>query len=75
MVASTQQLMEVYGPEPQLEVTLPNEEHQRDFDISIQMLKDGNRLGKTSDEGESAAAYKHASHTSESACSRADVYL
>lgn len=57
LVASTQQLMDEYGPKHQLRVDLADERFREDYQRNIDILRSRGRLMKTSDAEENPTAY------------------
>ncbi len=51
------QLIEEFGPAHGLRIDLPNQDHKRDYDYNVQLLKTGKKLAKTSNTKESASAF------------------
>jgi rRNA maturation endonuclease Nob1 len=51
------ELIEKYAPANKLEVSLPNSQHQREYQQNVRLVKSGQRLSKTSDADDSAKAF------------------
>ncbi|MBC6418157.1 MAG: hypothetical protein GDA44_04875 [Prochloron sp. SP5CPC1] len=51
------QLIRDFAPTHSLQITLPNQEHQTNYDTNVKRLESGQRLLKTADLGDSAKAF------------------
>ncbi len=53
IVSCTRELIETYAPSHNLEITMPDTQHRRDYEANVRILNRGQQLGKTAVEQDS----------------------